>query len=292
MKKEEVFKKLDSTSNLPTLPVIMKKLTEAVRNPNSSAAQIAGIIKDDPAMMARILKVVNSSMYGFAEPVQSLQQALAIRGMNAINNVALTTAVFSTFSGKEAADFSHEAFWRHCINVGIASNVLYERTRETVKVKLSKDSLHLAGLLHDIGKVLLVQFFHAEFMEAVRRSKERSIPLWQAESEIFGANHAEVGAWLGKKWNLSPEVIQAIRWHHDPENGDIENIALLRLCHVANHICNLEKIGDSGDASPSFVMGVWKRIGLGVKDIEGIIGQVDQEAKKSETLMAMMTSKK
>lgn len=292
MNKELIFKKLEGINNLPTLPAVMQKLSKAVRDPNSDAAMIAGIIKDDPSMMARIMKVVNSAAYGLPQPVQSLQQALSILGMNALNNIALSTAVFSSFQTQTKDDFSRDEFWKHCICVGIAANILSNRTRETVKKRFQRDTLHLCGLLHDIGKILFDEFFHAEFMEAIRRAGERQIPLHQAELEIYGTNHAEVGAWLGKRWNLTQDVIQAIRWHHDPENADIEHVELLRLCHAANHICNVENLGFSGDVAPSFVLGVWKRIGLSVKDIRDIVGEVQKEAAQSETMMAILIDKK
>ncbi len=291
MNKELIFKKLEGITNLPTLPAIMQKLTKAVRDPKADTAMIAAIIKDDPSMMARILRVVNSAVYGMPEPVTSLQQALAIMGMNALNNIALSTAVFSTCSKCGGGGFNLEEFWRHCISVGIAANILNERTKGTVKKRFSKDTLHLCGLLHDIGKIIFEEFFREEFMETLRRSAERQIPLFQAELEVYGTNHAEIGAWLGTRWNLTPDVIQAIRWHHEPENAEVEHVELLRLCHAANHICNIENLGFSGDAAPSLVLGVWKRIGLGVKDIADIVERTQKEAEQSETLMSIMFDK-
>ena len=288
MNKELIFKKFESISNLPTLPAVMQKLSAAIRNPNADAALIAGIIKDDPAMMTRIIKVVNSAAYGLPSPVQSLQQALSILGMTALNNIALSTAVFSTCSTQTQGAFDRNAFWKHCICTGIAANILSERTRNTVKARYPKDTLHLCGLLHDIGKILLDEYFHEEFMEIIARAADRQIPLYQAELEICGTHHAEIGAWLGRRWNLSPDIIQAIRWHHEPENADVEYVELLRLCHTANHICNISDLGFSGDVAPSFVLGVWKRIGLGVKDIRDIVAEVQKEAAQSETMLALL----
>ena len=290
MNKELIFKKLESISNLPTLPAVMQKLSQAIRNPNADAALIAGIIKDDPAMMTRIIKVVNSAAYGLPDPVHSLQQAISILGMTALNNIALSTAVFSSCASQQKTGFDRNAFWKHCICTGIAANILSTRTSSTVKKRFPKDILHLCGLLHDIGKILLDEYFHDEFTVIIARAAERQIPVFQAEIEICGTSHAEIGAWLGQRWHLSPDIIQAIRWHHDPENADVEHVELLRLCHAANHICNLENLGFSGDVAPAFVLGVWKRIGLGVKDIRGIVAEVQQEAAHSETMLALLAS--
>lgn len=288
MNKELIFKKLESISNLPTLPAVMQKLSAAIRNPNADAALIAGIIRDDPSMMTRIIKVVNSSAYGLPTPVESLQQAISILGMTALNNIALSTAVFSSCPSSKSAGFDRNAFWKHCICTGIAANILSTRTSGTIRKRFQKDTLHLCGLLHDIGKILLDEYFHDEFMEVITRAAERQIPVWQAELEVCGTNHAEIGAWLGKRWNISADIIQAIRWHHDPENADVEHVELLRLCHTANHICNVGSLGFSGDVAPSFVLGVWKRIGLSVRDIRDIVAEVQQEAAHSETLLALL----
>jgi putative nucleotidyltransferase with HDIG domain len=288
MNKELLFKKLESISNLPTLPAVMQKLGQAIRDPHADAARIAGIIKDDPAMMTRIIKVVNSSAYGLASPVQSLQQAISILGISALNNIALSTAVFSTCSSHQQAAFDRNAFWRHCICTGIAANILSKHTRHTIQKRFTKDVLHLCGLLHDIGKILLDEYHHAEFLEILARAADRQIPLCQAEFEICGTNHAEIGAWLARRWNLSDDIIQAIRWHHDPENADVEHVELLRLCHAANHICNVANLGFSGDVAPAFERGVWKRIGLSVSNIHGIVAEVQQEAAQSETMLAVL----
>jgi len=210
-------------------------------------------------------------------------------GLNAVNNIAMSTSVFSTFSKAEQKDFNRVEFWRHCISTGIAVAVLYDRCKPNLTKRYTKDILHLAGLLHDIGKVILEQFFHNEFIGAVKLAEQNHIPLSQSEIESIGADHAQVGAWLGMKWFLSNEILQTIRWHHDPEYADVEHQEIVMLCHTANYICNLEKIGDSGDSTaPAFHQSIWQKLGLAVKDIAEIVDKVTEESKKSEVLMAFV----
>jgi putative nucleotidyltransferase with HDIG domain len=289
MTKEDIFKKLSAVKNLPTLPVVMEKLQKAMRDPHSDVARISRIIQDDPSMMARILKVVNSALYGARDPITSLQLAIARMGLNAINNIAMSTSVFATFSKAKQSDFNREEFWRHCISTGIAVNVLYNRCRANLGRTIEKDLLHLAGLLHDIGKIIFETYFHAEFMQSIQLCREQHVPLFQIELETIGADHAQVGAWLGERWNLAPAIIETVRWHHEPDNADEELRDLAMLTHAANYICNLVKVGDSGDAvAPAFFRGVWKRLGINVDDMSAIMDQVKEESKQSEVLLAFV----
>ncbi len=287
MNRESVFATLEKKTDLPTLPAVMTRLTAIVNNPNADASQVAKIIKDDPAMTTRILKVVNSAAYFAGENISSIQHAVARMGFAAIKNVALSTSVFKAFDPKQSSGFDRQEFWRHSVCVGIAANVLYKRTETTFERKMQRDTMHLAGLLHDIGKIIFESQFRTEFMSAVRIASETSRPLFEAEREVFGVDHAEMGGWLAERWKLAPAVVAVIRCHHEPENAETAHLDLVRLCHTANHICNLEHIGDGGDTTaPSFNIGVWKRLGLGVRDISEMVGEVIEQSKMSETLMA------
>ncbi|HBA84756.1 MAG TPA: hypothetical protein DCZ95_11735 [Verrucomicrobia bacterium] len=288
-KTDQIFQTLDKVRNLPTLPIVIQQLRKAVADPNTDASRIAKIIQDDPSMMARILKVVNSVLYGASVPINSLQMAVARMGLNAVNNIAMSTSVFSTFSKVQQTDFNREEFWRHCISTGIACSVLYERCKPNLTKRYGKDVLHLAGLLHDIGKIIFEQFFHADFIATIRLAEEKRLPLTQAEIDLIGADHSQIGAWLGMKWFLSNELLQVIRWHHDPECADVEHQELVMLCHTANYICNLEKIGNSGDSTaPAFHQNIWQKLGLSVRDISEIVDLVNEQSKHSEVLMSFV----
>lgn len=280
-----VQKELLKVTNLPTLPVILKKLGTEIRNPNSDARKVARIMEDDPAMMVRILKVVNSAFYAGSEPVKSMQFAVARIGMRAVENIAMSTAVFSAFGQATDAEFNRQEFWRHSICTGIAANVLYEQARGMMPARLTKDVLHLAGLIHDIGKIVFDQYFHDEFIASLKMGQEAGLPILQAEKSVLGDGHDQVGAWLGRKWNLSDDLYQVIRYHHEPERCPDPHQALVGLIHAANYICNSQNIGISGDYAPSFVPNVWKKIGLKTEDIPVVIEKVNAEAKKSELLM-------
>lgn len=287
--KNEILARLEKIHNLPTLPQIIERLGKAIRDPDADSRAVSRIIEDDPSMMARILKVVNSAFYGVSEPIHSVHSAVARMGFIAVNNIAMSTAVFSTFSRKGQTDFSREDFWRHSICAGLAANILYKRSQSYLKSRFSKDVLHLAGLLHDVGKIIFEQFMHAEFIKSIQVSTEKNIPLFQAELEVMGIDHCEVGAWLGKKWNLSEELVEIVRWHHDPAKVDKRFADLVNIIHIANYICNLEKLGNSGDSSaPAFQHAIWKQLGLAVQDISEIVDAVKEESKHSEILLSFM----
>lgn len=286
---QTLIAKLETIRSIPSLPIVVQRLRRTVRNPYSDAKQIAGIIQDDPSMMARVLKVVNSVLYGGREPVASLQLAVARLGMSTVSNIATSVSVFSSFGTKGQKNFDRIAFWRHCIATGVIAEVVHERHPLKARAKYTNDFLHLCGLLHDIGKIVLEQHLHEEFMKAVKECRAKATPLIESEREILGSDHAQIGAWLGMKWNLPEDVLEVVRWHHDPASASPEHQDLVALCCLANELSNREKMGDGGDsAAPPTAFDSWARMGLSADDVPGVLDQAVQEMKKSEVLMSLI----
>jgi putative nucleotidyltransferase with HDIG domain len=240
-------------------------------------------------MMAKILKVVNSPLYAGREPITSLQIAIARMGMKAVGNLAISTSVFKTFGDDSDKKFEREEFWRHCICTGIGATVLFDRSRENLKHRYSKDILHLSGLLHDIGKLVLLRYFHDDFIKAVKAADKDAEPLDAMERKYVGMDHAEIGAWLARKWKLPEQLAAVVEYHHKPEALDSAHRELVMLCHCSNYICNLENLGNSGDVgAPSFSETVWEELGLDLGDIAGIVERISRESAHSEILMAFV----
>lgn len=290
--RDEILKKLEKINNLPTIPLVVTMLNEAIKNPRTSARDIARILEDDPAIMTRILKFVNSSYYASltGREITSLQQAIARLGFSVLKNIALTTSVFTLFKNTKNQMFDLREFWKHCISTGFACSVLnkYSNSPEGKK-EIAYDVVHLAGLLHDIGKIILQEYFHSEFVKVLEYSQKEKIPLYQSEQKLFNIDHSEIGGWLAEKWNLNPEIIAIIKYHHCPTSTDSEYKTLISLVHISDYICNYKGIGYSGNSvSPVYSSKVWKYLNLSISDIPKIVEEVENDSKNSEILLSMM----
>ncbi len=282
----EVIKRLESINNLPTLPAVIENLGEALQDPEVDVEQVAGIIEDDPAIMARIMKVVNSSMYFGVRETVSLRRAIVRLGFRAVTNIAMSAAVFSTFPPGPGPAFDRAGFWRHCICTGIAAEIINTRVARRFSVTIDRDALHLCGLLHDVGKIIFEQYFHDRFIKALEVSRKEGIPLEKAESRILGADHAQAGAWLAGRWKLSEEVIQVIRWHHSPGKAQ-ENIRdLVRICGLADMVVNSGRLGDGGNAFSMQAGEHSRKFDLETEDLMKIIDLTETGAAES-ALMEM-----
>lgn len=288
--RSRVLEKLDKIEDLPSLPAVINRLTAAISDKSSSAEDVAKIMEDDPAIMARVLKVVNSAFYPNMSnrEITSVRHAVVRLGYDAVLNIALTTSVFSVFKEDHAMAFNRKEFWRHCIVTGLISNVVCGFSDKRSVEGLQQDSVALAGLLHDMGKIILEQYFYDAFTEILKFGKEKQMPLYEIESEAFGISHAEIGAWLARKWKLGDDLVSAIQYHHNPQIAPEQYREITSLVHVADYICNMKNLGQSGNSVPPyFNQDVWDMLGLKIEMITVILEAVDSEAKKSEILLAL-----
>ncbi|MEI6211721.1 MAG: HDOD domain-containing protein [bacterium] len=282
-----IEKQLLNIRDLPTLPTVIVKLTQAVDDPNTDARRIANLLQDDPALSARVLRLVNSVLYAGSEPIISVQMAASRIGMAGVRNLAIAAAVFQSFRPSPKDAFDRNEFWRHCILCGVASTVLFRRVRGKIKRFYPDDILHLSGLVHDIGRIVLDVYFHDAFVAAMTVSRQSMFPLVDMERKHIGTDHAEVGAWLARRWKMAPAIEQTIRWHHEPDSATPEHQELAVLCNVANYICNFQQLGWSGDSSPVFLPALWERIGLTPNDAHAIGESIQAEGRDSQLLAAL-----
>jgi len=286
MGKDDILQELKSVNNLPTLPDVIIRLNQALEDQNINADNVAEIMSDDPAMMTKILKTINSALYALPQEIISISQATALLGFMAVKNIALTTSIATVFDINEKSNFKQDEFWKHSICVGIAMNVLYKKAKGNMSRMLTDDMLHLAGLVHGIGVITFEQFFHIKFILSIRISQNKEIPLVDAQKEVFGIDYCGAGGWLAEKWKLPPPIVDVITYHAQPEKAT-DNLDLIHLCHIAKYICVTEKLGDYGEAHPYCDKNIWTELGITASEIPDIVAEIKETATHSETLLAI-----
>ncbi len=228
----KIFSKVDE---LPTLPVVLPKLLSLMESKKSDAAMIAEAISNDPALTSKVLKVANSAYYGFSQEIYSLDKAVPLLGLNMVRSLALSIGVMESLhsGGEETNHFSREELWIHSLAVATA---VQELVNATGKPK-QNEHLFVVGLLHDIGKIVLDQFFSELFSRALEQERNGSdFNLAVSERKIMGMDHGEVGRILLKRWKFPSIIFDPIAVHHDtdvPDGTDRIDVALLR---VADHL--------------------------------------------------------
>jgi putative nucleotidyltransferase with HDIG domain len=272
--------------NLPTPPIVFNQIQKAINDPNVSAAQIASILSEDPAMSVKVLKLTNSAFYGLSREVDSVKQAVVIIGLEAVKNLVLSASVLDMFKGKHIDQEYQERFWRHSLATGICARLIARRIQ--TRGMVDPDTAFSSGLLHDVGKMVLSCHLpkeHKAFTEA--RATDPATMDWELENKVLGFNHAQVGGFLATTWNLPEKLANSITYHHVPTEQGLSD-PITSFIHLANHIAK-ETFRDDADSGPLGELNPEVMAYLQVDDakVVELSELLREEYVKAETFMQM-----
>lgn len=273
---------VNNTIELPTMPEVLLKLNDVIANPDSSAEDVAKVVSRDPAVATNILRIVNSAYYGLQVRVSSVGLAISVMGFNMTKKVALKAAVFSVFGRRrdKIQHFDPLAFWRHAIYTGIAARTIGGAAAAFAATHA--EDLYVAGLLHDIGKIILMEKAAPRYLAMLRKSVQQKRCETEVELEDFGFTHADVGSVLAIKWFLPEELALAIRYHHQPSR-DTFHRPLSSLIHLADQLA--WRAGNPSTVGPlvgPMEADIYEQIGIEPARVEELLPQIQEDYAASE----------
>ena len=217
--------------SLPSLPSLYAELIQELQSPDASIKKVGEIISLDLGMTAKVLQMVNSAFFGLRRNISSPTEAAMFLGIDTIMSLVLAIHVFSQFNASKLAGFTPQALWSH----SMATGLLAKRIAKAEKLgnKVAEDAF-TAGLLHDSGKVVLAASLPEWYEQALTLTKTEKISLVEAEQDVFGTTHAEIGAYLLGLWGLPESIIEAVAFHHCPSQCLTQTFSPLTLVHIAN----------------------------------------------------------
>ncbi len=217
--------------NLPSLPKTYLEIAEAVQSDSCSTELIAEIAAKDPGLSAKLLQISNSAYFGFGRKIFSVDEAVQLLGVSIIQSLALATPLYSSFDQKKCKDFPLEQIWDHSAQVASLGRGLYRQHMDDPQLA---EQAFAAGILHDIGKLILADSLGAEYSEVLKQSRETKTPLYLVEQEKLHTTHAEVGAYLLAIWGLPIPLVETVACHHHPQRCGTKDICLAGIIHISN----------------------------------------------------------
>ena len=238
MEKKAILEKLFSGERqLPTLPIIFDKLNQMLQDPHTSNKKIADLMMKDQAMVIKVLKLCNSAMYSKRKEITNLANAITFLGVKNLKTLILQISLVKVFDlkDKEIPEFNITTFWEHSLGTAYFTTIILKKLNLEVN-----DNYYVAGLLHDIGKLVIYQFYPDKFKEIIKKEIKDNLIDYQAEEEVLGVNHNEIGGYLAEKWKFTPEIIDAIKEHHNtsaPHDLLVSVVQVSNLFSKASGLC-------------------------------------------------------
>ena len=241
--------------DLPTLPAVVMELLNSIDQEDVDIHVLAKKISHDQALTAKTLRLANSSFYALQVKVTTIQQAITLLGFKSVRSLITAAAVTGCFPEGHCHGFNHKAFWRHSIATATCAKVL------AMHLHVNQDFAFTAGLLHDVGRLVLVTYFREELEEAIVYRIENDCSMLDAERAVLGIDHVSAGYGLASHWNFSDTLLKAIAGHHNPEEPGIGFLA--SIVHVADAITHaLDLSGTEDDMVPPLSQVAWDALGL------------------------------
>ena len=234
----ELKKAMTKVTEISSLPEVTTRIVEVVEDPKSTAQDMHDIVKHDPALAAKVLKVVNSAFYGLPSQIASLDRAIVMLGLSAVKNIALAASLSRLFRPGSISDrFSARDLWTHCISVGVCARLIAQSSFG------QSEEAFVAGLVHDMGLLVEFQLFPEKLKTVTETCEANSNDFRTIEKEIIGADHQAFGAALAAKWKFPPGLRCAISYHHNPDNLKPELRKIVSAVKVADTICCQNELG-------------------------------------------------
>ncbi len=261
---------IDDSIELASLPAVVMRAMELLDDPETSAADIGNVLCEDPALTLRLLKIVNSAFYGFPSRIETVSRAITIIGTLELTDLIVGSTVINTFASLPNNLVNMEQFWRHSLYSGIVARLLAHRLGAP-----HTERCFVLGLLHDIGALVLYRQRPEQSRQALELSARRELPLYQAEQEVFGFDHGEIGALLMQQWNLPDSFAEVARHHHRPSKAERYRLeaATVHLADVVSGIAH--ESGSSNRHAVPLEPGAWEITGLSVDVVEPVMQEAD-----------------
>ncbi len=263
-KARKIKKRLKSLQSLPTLPPVVTKLTHLLADEKTTAFQLAEIIEKDQVLTSKVLKMVNSAFYGFPRRISTVSSAIVLLGFNVIRTLIITASIFEMMQSEDLS------LWEHSLGVAAASGLLAQK----LELK-NPEEVTTAGLLHDLGKVVIRSEFPEMYQEILALVKERGLSFREAEKEILGLDHSEIGEFLTNHWNLPERLVEPIAFHHQVEKAR-KYKKEAAVVHLGDIIIRALGYGSGGDPwVPSLDEKAWSLLRLKREDFEELLPVLD-----------------
>jgi HD-like signal output (HDOD) protein len=267
---------------LVSFPDIYFKIREVLNSPVSSATHIAQVVSKDPSLTVRLLRLVNSSFYGFPNPITSIPRAVAIIGTNELTSLALAVSTISVFKHVPPQMVDMKSFWKHSIACGIFSRLLAFSRRHP-----SEERFFLAGLLHDLGRIIMLTRLPQVMTSLMEHARSRRVPLVESERTFLGYDHATLGNRLLEHWNIPEPIRDLVRRHHIPsESGPADSASEpstrdAALVHLGDVVANALRIGTSGSFFvPAPENAAWDLLELTPPALDSIVRQGERQIRE------------
>ncbi len=242
---EERNEKLDkivelaNESEVSSIKSIVRGIIDIINNPKSGAKDLTELIKIDPPLTAKVLKVANSAYYAFREKISDIKKAIIWIGFDALKELALNQKVCEIFEKDESIEgYSRVLLWKHSFAVALLSKMIYRK-----EFGERGENIYAAGLLHDIGIIVEDQFLQDDFKLILRKLTKEKMNLPKAEYDVFGYNHAEVGMKLTELWSFPLEIVMTIGHHHNPLEAPQKYSKMALTLYVSDYLCQKNSIG-------------------------------------------------
>jgi HD-like signal output (HDOD) protein/CheY-like chemotaxis protein len=244
---------------LPSLPALHHQLTAEFQKEEPSIERLGEIISRDIGMTTKILQLVNSAFFGLPQPIDNPADAVTYLGLTTVRSLAMSLQVFSQFDARLIQSFSLDALAQHCWMTGVVAGRVAQAEEKEMKMR---DQCFLAGLLHDVGQLILATGLPEEYAEVLNTAKSQNAPVVQAEKQHFGATHADVGAYLLGLWGLPNPIIEAVAMHHCPSQCVVQAFSPVIAVHVADVFMHEQKGADTELPPPALDLAHLTRLGL------------------------------